>query len=380
MQTGPIRTNRELATSLRDRIRGRSPQRVRDVVRLGDRRDRADVRPASVDAEIPISKHYLFYATYLLCLTGLLGICITGDLFNVFVFLEISSLSSYALISLGKHRRARLAALQYLILGTIGATFILIGIGLVYQMTGTLNMADIAARLNDRRGPRTMLVAFAFMTIGLCIKMAVFPFTRGYPMLTRTPHRLSPAFIAATATKVSVYAFIRLVFGIFTPQFAFERLPLDTRIDDVLSGWNLCRIDGGHLPRQRQTVVGLFQCRTDRIHVAGDQYGQRDGLDRRNRSHVQSRHDQRRAVYGRRLLRAAIRISPDRRLAGCRTNDALDFVRLGDGRTGIDRGAADRRIRQQMAVADCGLEADVGRWRHDVAQFFAGRGLRLASC
>jgi len=181
----------------------------------------------SIDAEIPHSKHYLFYATYLLCMTGLMGMCITGDLFNVFVFLEISSLSSYALISLGKTRRAPLAALQYLILGTIGATFILIGIGLLYQMTGTLNMADIAGRLDVENGGRTLLVAFAFMTIGLFIKMAVFPLHTWLPNAYTYAPSVVTAFIAATATKVSVYAFIRSIWGIFTPDFAFNTHPLD---------------------------------------------------------------------------------------------------------------------------------------------------------
>lgn len=182
--------------------------------------------PASLNREIPLSKHYLFHATYLLCLTGLLGMCVTGDLFNVFVFLEISSLSSYALISLGKGGRAPLAALQYLILGTIGATFILIGIGLVYQMTGTLNMADIATRLPVDHGPRTVLVAFAFLTVGLFIKMAVFPLHTWLPNAYTYAPSVVTSFIAATATKVSVYAFVRLIYGIFTPEFAFEELPL----------------------------------------------------------------------------------------------------------------------------------------------------------
>ena len=83
----------------------------------------------------------------MLCLTGLLGVTITGDVFNVFVFLEIASLSSYILISLGRDRRALTAAFSYLVMGTVGATFLLIGIGLMYQMTGTLNMADMADRL-----------------------------------------------------------------------------------------------------------------------------------------------------------------------------------------------------------------------------------------
>ena len=192
----------------------------------------------SLNSEIPKSQHYLFYPMYLLCMTGMMGMCVTGDLFNVFVFLEISSLSTYALISLGKTRRAPLAAFQYLIMGTIGATFLLIGIGLLYQMTGTLNMADIAAQLENQRqindgewaGSRTMLVAFAFLTVGLCIKMAVFPLHTWLPNSYAYAPSVVTAFVAATATKVSVYAFIRVVFGIFTPRFAFELLPLDTAL------------------------------------------------------------------------------------------------------------------------------------------------------
>lgn len=190
--------------------------------------------PRSIEREIPESKHYLFHATYLLCMTGLLGICVTGDLFNVFVFLEISSLSSYALISLGRTRRAPLAAFQYLVMGTIGATFILIGIGLLFQMTGTLNMADMAIQLEKSReivggdwtGSRTMLVAFAFFTIGLSIKMAVFPLHSWLPDSYTYAPSVVTSFIASTSTKVSVYAFIRVIFEILTPRFAFEVMPM----------------------------------------------------------------------------------------------------------------------------------------------------------
>ena len=166
--------------------------------------------PPSVADEIPKSKQYLFYPSYLLCLTGLLGMCVTGDLFNVFVFLEISSLSSYALISLGKTRRAPLAAFQYLILGTIGATFFLLGIGLLYQITGTLNMADIAEKLAASDSKRAELVAFAFMTVGLFIKMAVFPLHTWLPNAYTYAPSVVTTFIAATSTKVSVYAFARI--------------------------------------------------------------------------------------------------------------------------------------------------------------------------
>src|SRR5919106_1048967 len=101
----------------------------------------------SLAAEVPPERHYILYAMYCLCLAGLLGITITGDAFNLFVFLEISSLSTYVLIALGRRREALSAAYQYLVMGTIGATFYVIGVGLLYLMTGTLNMADMAERL-----------------------------------------------------------------------------------------------------------------------------------------------------------------------------------------------------------------------------------------
>ena len=103
----------------------------------------------SVDAEIDPDKQTGFYAGLLLVYAGLAGITLTGDAFNAFVFLEISSLSSYAVISMGRDRRALTAAFQYLVMGTIGATFFLIGVGFLYMMTGTLNMADLAQRLRN---------------------------------------------------------------------------------------------------------------------------------------------------------------------------------------------------------------------------------------
>jgi multicomponent Na+:H+ antiporter subunit D len=108
--------------------------------------------PRSLDQEVWREHHHKFYALYLLCMTGLAGMTITGDAFNIFVFLEISSLSSYALISQGTTRRALTSAFQYLVMGTIGGTFILLGIGLIYMTTGTLNIADMAVQLAAVKG------------------------------------------------------------------------------------------------------------------------------------------------------------------------------------------------------------------------------------
>jgi len=179
-----------------------------------------------LEREIPLEKQTVFYVTYLLCLAGLLGIVATGDIFNVFVFLEISSLATYALIAYGKDRRALWASYQYLIVGTIGATFILIGIGFLYSLTGTLNMQDLAARIPDSAGSRTASTAFVFIVVGVCLKLALFPLHLWLPNAYAYAPSLVTAFLAATATKVAVYLLIRLHFSVFGEQFASSSLPL----------------------------------------------------------------------------------------------------------------------------------------------------------
>lgn len=180
----------------------------------------------STPGEIDRNNLSLFYCLYLLTYTGLLGITATGDIFNLFVFLEISSLSSYALIALGRDRRALTAAYQYLIMGTIGATFFLIGVGLLYSMTGTLNMIDLAGRLPTVLDSRTVHTAFAFLVAGIGLKLALFPLHLWLPnAYTYAPSAVS-AFIAATATKVAVYMLLRVLFTVFGVGFSFGQMPL----------------------------------------------------------------------------------------------------------------------------------------------------------
>lgn len=183
---------------------------------------------ASVAREIPEEQHYLFYAMFALCIAGLLGIAITGDAFNIFVFLEVSSLSTYVLIALGRDRRALTASYQYLIMGTIGATFIVIGIGLLYLMTGTLNLVDMAARLREvnAHGTRPVLAALAFLTVGICLKLALFPLHQWLPNAYTFAPSAVTAFLAATATKVSVYVLLRFYFMVFDHSQVFHTLPL----------------------------------------------------------------------------------------------------------------------------------------------------------
>jgi len=160
--------------------------------------------PTSLSRELADERQTPFYILYLLVLAGSLGIVATGDAFNLFVFLEISSLATYALIALGRDRRALWAAYQYLILGTLGATFILIGVGLLYMMTGTLNMADLAARLPAVESTRTIYTAFVFILVGACLKLALFPLHLWLPGAYACAPSVVSAFLAATATKVAV--------------------------------------------------------------------------------------------------------------------------------------------------------------------------------
>jgi len=173
----------------------------------------------SAEKEIPRDQIPLFYSAFLLCLTGLLGITQTGDIFNLFVFLEISSLSSYALISLGQKRQALTSAYQYLIMGTLGATFFLIGVGLIYSQTGTLNMMDLAARLPQVAGLNTVHTGFAFIMIGFALKLALFPLHLWLPNAYTYAPTVITVFLAATATKVALYVMLRVLFTVFPDGF-----------------------------------------------------------------------------------------------------------------------------------------------------------------
>lgn len=182
----------------------------------------------SVAFEVAEGQQAWFYCMYLLCLTGLLGITVTGDAFNAFVFLEISSLSTYVLIALGHDRRALLSAFQYLVMGTIGATFYVIGVGLLYLLTGSLNMVDIAARLGPAwaENSRAIVAALAFVTVGISLKLALFPLHVWLPNAYAYAPSWVTTFLSATATKVAIYLLVRFYFSIFGVAIDFGALPV----------------------------------------------------------------------------------------------------------------------------------------------------------
>ena len=197
----------------------------------------------SVDADIDESRQPLFYAAWLLALAGLSGIPVAADAFNIFVFMEISSLASYVIIAGGSDRRALPAVFKYLIMGTIGATFYLIGVGLIYLMTGTLNLADMELRIHEVADQKPILVAAGFITIGLALKAAVFPLHVWLPnAYTYAPNAVT-VFLAACSTKVSLYLLLRFDFFVFQGnlaghdvQFAYFLMPLAVLAILIASG------------------------------------------------------------------------------------------------------------------------------------------------
>lgn len=208
----------------------------------------------SLEQEIP-GKIVYFYTVFLLQVVGFMGIVITGDMFNLYVFLEITSLTGYALIAVGEDG-APLASFRYIIMGTVGACFYLLGVGYLYIATGSLNIADLSRLLPSIYSSKVILVAFAFFFVGIAIKMALFPLHVWLPdAYTRAPSAAS-ALIAPLMTKVSVYVMIRVMFTVFKPSFTIDMLP----IPDIMVGLGIFAIIAGAIMALAQTDFKRMVC------------------------------------------------------------------------------------------------------------------------
>jgi len=181
-----------------------------------------------VDQQFP-DKAGPFYTLYLLMVTGLLGIVVTGDAFNLYVLLEIAALTGYGLLAMGEER-ASLATLNYLYMGTIGACFYLLGVGYLYIVTGSLNMVDIARLLPALYQSKAVLAAFTICMVGVWLKMAFFPLHAWLPNAYTYANSAASSLIAPLVTKVMVYVMIRLILTIFTTEFVFTTLAVSDAV------------------------------------------------------------------------------------------------------------------------------------------------------
>lgn len=208
----------------------------------------------SVEQELP-DKVVYFYTLFLLQVTGFLGIVITGDLFNLYVFLEIASLAGYALVAVGEDG-APLASFRYIVMGTIGACFYLLGVGYIYISTGSLNMADVYHLLPDLYHSKVVLTAVAFLLAGLAVKMALFPVHVWLPdAYTKAPSAAS-ALIAPLMTKISLYVMIRVLFSVFKPHLSIDLLP----VTDIMVWAGVIAILGGTIMALAQTDLKRMLC------------------------------------------------------------------------------------------------------------------------
>ena len=189
-----------------------------------------------------------FYGLVLLLLAGLTGMVVTGDLFNLFVFLEISSLAAYALVFMGG-RAGMVAGFRYLVLGTIGGALYLLGVGFVYFATGTLNMADVLSILEADASGRAVQAGAVLIFTGLGLKMALVPLHLWLPdAYTHAPSSVN-TLIAPVMTKVGAYAMLRMFLSVFPDGYLRDAVP----VADALLVLGLAGIVLGSVAAMAQT-------------------------------------------------------------------------------------------------------------------------------
>ncbi|KAB1197853.1 MULTISPECIES: complex I subunit 5 family protein [Haloferax] len=157
---------------------------------------------------------------WLLLVAGLSGVTVTADVFNLYVFLEISGLAAYALVATGRGAPAALAAFRYLLVGTVGATLYLLGVGYLYVATGTLSMAGLNAALSAIGYDSPLVIAsFVLIAVGLGVKIALFPLHTWKPAAYATSPADVSALLATLVSTIAGYALVRLTFGVYTLGF-----------------------------------------------------------------------------------------------------------------------------------------------------------------
>jgi len=174
-------------------------------------------------------RQHIFFTLYLILIAGLMGLVLTADAFNLYVMLEITSITTYGLIALGRGR-APLSSFNYIIMGSVAASFYLLGVGYLYLLTGTLNMAHIATYLPSLQGSAALATAEAFILVGLWIKMAFFPLHGWLPRAYSDAPDGAGVLIAPLMTKVTIYLMIRLMITFQSPGFPLISMDVRTLV------------------------------------------------------------------------------------------------------------------------------------------------------
>ncbi|HEX38102.1 MAG TPA: NADH/ubiquinone/plastoquinone (complex I) [Candidatus Cloacimonetes bacterium] len=180
-----------------------------------------------------------FFALFMLMMTGMNGVILTGDFFNLFVFMEISLYSAYALVAFGTESEELEAAFKYALMGAITSTMILFGIGILYSYTSTLTMADVGLQLSHSGTPKLLFLVYGLFIAGFGLKTALVPFHAWLP----DAHPSAPAPISAMLSGVliktlGVYAIVRIFFNVFgAPTVVLQILMLLAILSIVIGGF-----------------------------------------------------------------------------------------------------------------------------------------------
>ena len=160
-----------------------------------------------------------FYSLFLLMVTGMNGVVMTGDLFNLYVFLEISAIASYSLVAFGCEQEELEASFKYIVMGSVSSALILIALALMYGVTGALNMAQVSGRVAEAGMDAPLVLAFGLFICGFAFKAALVPFHAWLP----DAHPAAPAPVSAMLSGVlikaiGIYVLARLIFNVFGAQ------------------------------------------------------------------------------------------------------------------------------------------------------------------
>ena len=201
-----------------------------------------------------LDKSVQYYTLVLLFISSLVGIIFAADLFNVFVFLEVAALTSYALVG-AAGGKALVYAFRYLLLGSFGATLYLLGVSYLYAATGTLNMADLATRIPELITSTAVVSGLIFVFLGLSIKMALIPLHGWLPgAYANAPNSVAPL-LASTVTKVALVAWVRIEYSLIAPGIEVSHVAVLVLLEDI---GVLAAVIGGALALVQTDVKRIF--------------------------------------------------------------------------------------------------------------------------
>ena len=162
-----------------------------------------------------------YYPLFSLLLMGVCGAFLTGDIFNLYVWFEVMLISSFVLLALGGERPQFDSAIKYVTLNLISSAIFLAATGMIYGLTGTLNMADLAVKLPLVPQQEIVTAIAMLYLVAFGIKAAVFPLFFWLPASYHTPPVAVSAVFAGLLTKVGVYALIRVFTLLFIHDTGF---------------------------------------------------------------------------------------------------------------------------------------------------------------